>query len=50
MIINETLRVDIKELEKRIAVDYTGNSEGSAEWGIKGIGYRWAEVIIFNAL
>lgn len=31
MVINETLTVDIKELEKRIAVDYTGNSEGSAE-------------------
>lgn len=25
-----------KNLKKRIAVDYTGNSEGSAEWGIKG--------------
>lgn len=50
MIINETWTVDFKELEKRITVDCTGNSEGSGERVVKGVGYRWAGVILFNAL
>lgn len=50
MIVNETWTVDFKELEKRITVDYTGNSEGSGEWVVKDVGYRWAGVIPFNAL
>lgn len=32
MIIFEALTVDFKEVEKRVAVDHTGNSEGSGEW------------------